>query len=269
MKLLVTDDIRFFGFENVTAYLNYENQIKLLLITLMGAQKFKKGRDPVSLNFLNLTEYIDRRYEALNDQLNGLSVEKIWGNRYRINHFFEAKTGITLQRDESKRVLTIDFVDRINISQKISHMNAITDVDQLKHYFHYSLQSLRKSPFYTEDYELELEKVFDRRLREMTDMILNKAKKQLDLLQDFKEIHNLVTGLSDRALEIGFTDEQRHRLNDLYELRIDGLRRENLENMDRVLDKIHEPEELTDYWDSIKGALLDNRPFLGKEFESL
>jgi len=128
---------------------------------------------------------------------------------------------------------------------------------------------LRKSPFYTEDYELELEKAFERRLEEIADIILNQAKKQMDLLQDFRELHNLVNDLSDRALDIGFTDEQRHRLSDLYELRKDGLKREKLGEMNGIIEKMNDAQELVDYWESMKWYLLDNRPYLGKEFESL
>ncbi|MBW1862389.1 MAG: hypothetical protein JRJ02_08455, partial [Deltaproteobacteria bacterium] len=92
----------------------------------------------------------------MNDLLNNISVEKIWENKYQLNHFFKAKTGLLIKKNEYQRVLSIDFMDRTNVSQKISYMKTITDVEQLKNYFHYSLRSLRKSPFYTDDYELKL-----------------------------------------------------------------------------------------------------------------
>ena len=221
------------------------------------------------LNFLDLAEKIERRYEAVNDSLNNNSIEKIWDDPYPINHFFKAKTGLILTKDQSQRVLSIDFIDRMNIPQKIAHMEALTDVEQLRNYFHYSLRTLRKSPFYTEDYEFELEKAFDNRLRELTDLMLDQTKKQIELTKDFKKIHSLVVDLMDRSLEIGFNDEQKHRLNDIYELRKDNLKREKLEEINQFLDSINEAHDLKDYWDSIKWYLLDNRPYVGKEFESL
>ena len=269
LQHLVTDEIRIFGFENVTTYMNYENLIKILLTALLGAQRFKQEDTPVCLNFLDMAEKIERRYEAVNDFLNNLSIEKIWGDPYPINHFFKAKTGLILTKEFSQRVLSVDFVDRVNIPQKKAHMEAITDVDQLRNYYHYSLQSLRKSPFYTEDYEMELERAFDNRLREITDLMLDQTKRQMDLTKDFKKIHDLVVDLIDRSLEIGFDDEQRHRLNDIYELRKDNLKREKLEEITRFLETTTEINDLKDYWDSIKWYLLDNRPYIGKEFESL
>ena len=87
--------------------------------------------------------------------------------------------------------------------------------------------------------------------------------------KDFGEIHSLFHDLMERSLEIGFTDEQRHRLNDFYELRRDNLRREKLQEINRSLGTIRDVNELRVYWDSIKWYLLNNRPFVGKEFETL
>jgi hypothetical protein len=230
LQNLVSDYIRIFGFENVSVYLNYENLIKLLLIALLGSQKFRRPQGPVSINFLGMAEEIEKRYEAVNDTLSNVAVEKLWGKRSLLNNFFKAKTGLVLKRDETWTMLSIDFVDKTNISQKISHMGTVIDVEQLKNYYHYSLQSLRKSPFYTDDYERQLEGAFEKRLIEITDLMIDQAKKQMELLKDLRELHNLFNDLMDRALEIGFTD---------------------------------------DHWDSIKWYLMNNRTYLGKEFENL
>ena len=73
----------------------------------------------------------------------------------------------------------------------------------------------------------------------------------------------------DRSLDIGFSEDQKHRLNDLYELRKDNLKREKLEEINGIIERIHDIDELRDYWDGIKWFLLNNRQFLGKEFEHL
>jgi hypothetical protein len=148
-------------------------------------------------------------------------------------------------------------------------MDKITDVKRLKNYYHYSLKSLRKSPFFTDDYELQLEESFNRRLMEITDLLLGQVKRQMELLADFKEIHNLYDDLLNRSLEIGFSKDQKHRLNDLYELRKDNLRRKKLEEINGLLEKIHDMNELKAYWDKTKYYLLNNRHLVGKEFENL
>jgi hypothetical protein len=269
LEHLVTDEVRIFGFENVGIYLNYENWIKLLLIGLLGSQKFKRDKRPVCLNFLDMAEEIEKRYEAVNDTLSNISVEKLWDNTNQLNLFFKAKTGLVMKKDIPERVLSIAFVDKINMPQKISYMGTITDVEQLKNYFHHSLRSLRKSPFHTEDYELQLEEAYDERLVEITDLMLDQVKQQMAVLNDLREIQNLFSDLMERALEIGFTDDQRNRLSDLYEVRKDQIRREKLDEINGLIKTISDTHELKDYWDSVKWYLMNNRPFLGKEFENL
>jgi predicted nuclease with TOPRIM domain len=186
-----------------------------------------------------------------------------------MDRFLKAGAGLVLTRDKPRRVLFVDFVDRVDIRKKVSHMASITNLEQLKNYFHYSLQSLRKIPFYTDDYELELEGAFDKRLEEITELLLAQAQKQMELQDDFSEIHSVYQDLAERALDIGFTDEQRNKLRDVYELRKDDLKRLKLEEINAFLATMQDAQELQDYWDSIKWYLQNNRPFLGKEFETM
>ena len=61
-------------------------------------------------------------------------------------------------------------------------------------------------------------------------------QRQMKLLTDFSEIHHLYSDLMDRSLEIGFTESQKHRLNDLYELRKDKLRRVKLDEINNLIE---------------------------------
>jgi hypothetical protein len=269
LEHLLTDEIRIFGFENVGIYLNDRNMIKLLLISLMGTEKFNSNKGPVCLDFLDLAGKIEKRYEAFNDILTQVSVEKLWNNKSQLNRYFKAKTGLVMRRNESQKILTIDFKDRFNISQKIAYMDAITDVEHLKNYYHYSLRTLRKYPFQTEDYEMRMEEAYDRRLKEITGLLLEQAKQQLTFLKDLKEIHNLYSDLTDQALEIGFTENQMYGLSDLYEVRKDQFRREKLNEITGLIETISDHQDLKSYWEGTKEYLMQNRPFLGKDFENL
>ena len=269
LNQLADDKVRIFGYEKVSGYLSYKNQVKLLLIPLLAGKKFKANGPYICLNFLGMIGTIEKRYEAVNDCLNALPIEDIWGNKHQLNHFFKATTGLILKKEQFPNVLSIDFKDPVNISKKISYMGTIKNVEQLKNYFHYSLRSLRKHPFYTDDYDLELEETYEKRLTEITHMILTQTKKQMDLVKDFEELHNLVRDLLERSWSIGFSEEQEHRLNDLYEFRKDSLKREKLSEIDNTLRKISDTHELRDYWDSIKWYLQSNRQFFGTEFETL
>ena len=90
--------------------------------------------------------------------LGWISLEDIWYNRKKLDNLFKAKTGIILENMYAKKVLSIHFKDEINMPRRISRMENIEDVDQLKSYFHYSLQFLRKNSYYTDDYETLLKR---------------------------------------------------------------------------------------------------------------
>jgi hypothetical protein len=264
---LIGDRVRIFGYEKVSGFLSYQNQTKLLLIGLLGAHEVNSGSPPISLSFLGMIQEIDKRYEAVNDALNRLSMKQIWEENYPAAHLLNAKNGIVLRKDRFPNLLCVDFQDRLSISRKISYLSSINDLEQLKNYFHYSLRSLRTYPFYTDDYERRLEEAFEKRMTEITDMILTRTENQMGLVKDFEDLHNLVNDLLDRSWDIGFSPEQKHRLNDLYEMRKDALKREKLKEIEGVLVNIHDTDELKDYWRSIKWYLQKNRRYFGKEFE--
>jgi hypothetical protein len=265
---LIADKVRIYGFENVSINLSHGNMIKLLLIVLLGSQRFARKATPISIDFLDLAEKIDKRQDVVNDFFNNIPVEQIWGNRQLLNRFLKAKFGITLEKNDAHRVLAIDFVDRIQIRRKISHMDKINDIDQVKAYYHYIMQSLKSNPFHTEDYEALLEESFKKRLREITDLMIDNAKIQMDGLKNLREIDHLYADLINKSLAIEFSEDQKHRLNDLYELKKDDVREEKLKEINGMLDRLHDLKELRDLWDKIKIYLMNNRQFLGKEFES-
>jgi len=269
LNQLVEDQVRIFGYEKVSGYLSYENQIKLLLIGLLGTRTFEPDGSPICLNFLDLCEKIEKRYEAINDYLNTLSSDELMVDEPQPDRSFSSETGLVLKKEKFPNVCSIDFQDSVNITQKLSYIAAINDMEQLKNYLHTSLLSIRKYPFFTDDYEQQLEEAYEKRVTEITDGIIRQTKKQMDIIHDFKEVHNLVADLLERSLEIGFTEDQKHRLNDLYELRKDSLRREKLAEIDGILETIYDAHELKDYWDSIKWYLQNNRKFSGKEFRSI
>ena len=269
LEHLSGDKVRIFGYEKVSGYLSYENQIKLLLVTLLGTKKLKGSSRPFLINFLPLSRKIDRRYEALNYFLNSLSVEKIWNNSHLVPQLFKAKKGLLLEKDSLWNVINVDFKDRIDIEQKINYMNSITNLDQLKNYYYYSLRSLRKYPFNTEDYEKRLEKAYEKRMKIITDTLVKKFQEQMQMATEFSDLHEILQNLLSRSYDTGFSSSQRQHIQDLYELRKEELVRDKLREIKQMLDSITDRNELEDYWNSIKWYLLENRAIVGKEFESL
>lgn len=266
---LAEDRVRITAFDSVRSRLNYENQIKILLIGLLGISRLRTGEGPGYLTYLGLGAQIERRYEAVNHHLNSVSIEQIWRNRAFLKHLFGAKTGLILRRTPQANVLAVDFRDRIDMDRKTAHMAKIDRLEPLKAYFHHSLRSLRRHPFHTEDYERQLEEAFERRLAEITERMLEEIRGRMSRARSLSALHRLYTDLVERAWEIGFSAEQIHHLADLYEIKMEALRRQKAAEIDRRLEAVQGEAEILKLWDRTRTYLLRNRKLLGKEFEAL
>lgn len=270
LEKLEGDQVRISGYEKTSGYLRYENQVKLLLLGLMGTASVKtRQEDPVSLNFLPIREKIENRYEAVNEFLTDLPLEKLWKGTDLLESLFKAETGILLKKESYSNLLSVDFRDKNDITPKIVYMSSIKDLEQLKNYFQNTLGMLTKQPYYTEDYALQLKEAFNRRIKEITKLALDRVAKQMDLVKDFEDLHTLVKDLLERGWEQVFSREQKHLLEYLYEMRKDKLKAEKLQEIETTLASIHDRQELMDYWDGMKWYLQRNRRFFGKEFENL
>ena len=269
LNSLVEDQVRIWGFREVSMFTTYENQLKLLFIALMGTWKIFKNDFPANINFYPIAKVVDRRFEIINEVLRGISVQEIWDKPELLNGFLKGRNGILLRLDMKNRVLNILFKDRMDIEKRIKHIYEIDNLEQLKNYYHYSLRTLRKSPYLTDDYELALEKAYEQRLREILEHVILKARDQMHMMKEPGDVKRLRDDLLGRALEMGLTSEQKDMINDIYELRQEEIKREKLTEILTGIKSISNRDELKDYWDSIKWYLYENRPFLGKEFEIL
>lgn len=268
LQHLVTDEIRIFGFENVSAYLNYENTIKLLLMALIGMRTLSGCPGPVGLHFSGLFDVIEKRYEAVNAFMQDIPAETLWYDHSKVDQCFTAKTGIVLKKDETHRVLSIYFIDQIDLPQKLAKIRQITEVDPLKNYYETSLDTVRKLPYHTDDYEEDLQKAFNDRLLQITDQMLDQTLQEIEQVTEFEELQRRFLELKSCLGETGPSDEQKHRLNDIFELRKDSLKQEKLESIERFFSALNDPSELKEYWNGLKWYLQHNRPYTGKEFEN-
>ncbi len=267
LEELIGDRVRIYGYEKVSGYLSYKNQIKLLLIGLIGTQKIRSDENPIFLNFTHMGQTVERRYEAINDSLDSIPALELWKDDSQLNHLFGAEIGVLLKKEAYPNVLSVIFKNPMNIARKIDHMSSINDLKQLRIYFQYSLNELKNYRFFTEDYEILLEKAYEGRRTEITDRILDRTQRQMDQIKDFENLYNLLNDLVESSKEMTFSPEQKHRLNDLYEMRKNTLKREKLSEIEGTLESISDIQALGGYWEHIKHYLQGNRRFFGSEYE--
>jgi hypothetical protein len=269
LNWLVDDKVRLFGYENVTNYMGYENQIKLLLLCLISAETFDLSRSPVSINFLDMCQIIDKRYEAINNYLNGLSIEKIWGYREDPYSLFSEKEGIFFVKEEFPNVLTVRFKEELNIQEKIALIKEIKEMEKLRNYYEKLLNELNSYPFYSDDYKIMLKEAFEKRAKELFEEIVTKAKEKMDQAKDFHQLYLALKDIIKRSESEQIPEEIKNRIIDVYELRRDTLKREKISEIDQRLAELKSLSELNSYWNNVKLYLKWNRQYIGREFELL
>ncbi len=269
LNWLVDDKVRIFGYENVTNYMGYENQIKLLLLCLISAETFDLTHSPVFINFMEICQIIDKRYEAINHYLNSLSVEKIWGYREDPYSLFSEKYGLFFLREEFPNVLTVRFKEKLDIQEKIVSMREIKKMERLRNYYEELLNSFKSYPFYLDDYMIMIKNAFEERAKELFEEIVIKAKEKMDQAKDFHQLYIIFEDIIKKSELDKVPEEIKNRIIDVYELRRDALKREKIEEIDQKLTYIKNISELNSYWDNIKLYLRKNRQYIGRDFELL
>ncbi len=266
---LVDDKVRIFGYEDVTNYMSYENQIKLLLLSLIAAETCDINKQAISINFLELCQLIDKRYEAINEYLNGLSIEEIWSYREEPSEMFSEKIGLFFKREEFPNVLTLKFKDRLDIQKKISLLKEIKEMDKLRDYYLQLISEIDAYPFYSDDYKDIIKDAFEKRSKELFEEIVIKAKEEMDKATDFHQLHLIFSNILKKAKSTQIPSEIKSRIADVYELKRDALKRAKIEEIDSVLSRIKNIVEFNKYWEKVKMYLRLNRRYIGREFELL
>ena len=118
LEELIGDKVRIYGYEKVSGYLSYKNQMKLLLMGLAGTRKIRTNNDPISLNFILMSETVEQRYEAINDCLDGIHSLELWEDDSQLSHLFASETGILLKKEHFPNVLSVTFQNRVFIARK-------------------------------------------------------------------------------------------------------------------------------------------------------
>ncbi|MBW2104416.1 MAG: hypothetical protein JRH05_17640 [Deltaproteobacteria bacterium] len=62
---LLRDRVRVFGYEKVSDFLSYQNQLKLILAGLVGTTAMEETDGPICINYTGMAEVIEKRYEAV------------------------------------------------------------------------------------------------------------------------------------------------------------------------------------------------------------
>ena len=264
------DLVRTYGLEYVAYHLEPAEWLKLLVLALKGLDRFCEGNGkPQAVDFLPLSQIIDRRYQVLATELVSISVDRVFGDSRLLSRLARASVGLTLRYSRKDRVVTPLYQDRLQVQRTLDRVRGQEDISALKHLYHRELKRLKNHEHPTQDYQKLLSEVFHERLQELIELTLKKAQRKMLQHKNYAGLEKMFNELMALAEENAFSDEQIQMAKDMYEFNRDRLRNLRLEVIYQHIDGCTSDEKLRDLWEEIRAELISNRRHLGQEFEDL
>ena len=264
------DLVRIYGLEYVAQHLEPEIWLKLLILGFRALDRFcPKDDNPSVLDFHDLSLIIDRRYQAITEELAKLPTNRLFKDGRLLSSLNRARLGIILQVNPDRAVLKVLFQDRLELERTLKKITEKDDILPLKHLYHRELKKLKNHPYHTEDYQKILSDTFHARLQELIDQAMHKAQKRMRKQRSFAGIERVFDELMVLAEENSFSEEQIQLAKDMSEFNRDRLRSSRLEAVHREILSCTNTGELLTLWKKVRAEVVNNRRHLGKEFEDL
>jgi hypothetical protein len=264
------DSIRIYGLEYVAQHLTPENWLKLLILGFRGLNQFCPGNDkPRVIDLHDLTVIIDRRYQAIAEELATLPTDRLFEDSRLLSRLTKASVGIILLYNSHEGVAKPFYQDRLQLQLVLEKMQDQQEISPLKNLYHRELKKLKNYTYHTEDYQKLLSDSFHERLQKLIEQAIKNLQKKMRQQRSFSAIERVFAELMALAEENAFSEEQIQLVTDMYEFNRDRLRNRRLEAIYREIHDCSTTAELFELWQNIRVELMNNQSHLGKEFEDL
>jgi hypothetical protein len=264
------DVLRIYGLEYVARHLEPKSSLKLLILALRGLDRFcSENGKPGVVDFHELSQIIDRRYQAVSEELATFSMDRLFTDGRLLARLSRAQVGIMLNCNDKERVVKPLFQDRLQVHRVIERIRGQENILRLKNLYHRELKRLRNHIYHTEDYQKLLSETFHDKLQQLIDHKLKEAEKRMRQQRNFSAIERIFYELMELAEENDLSEEQVQLAKDMYEFNRDRIRNRSLEIIYREIDACTETDDLMELWNKTRSELLNNRRHFGKEFEDL
>jgi hypothetical protein len=264
------DSIRIYGLEYVAQHLTPENWLKLLVLGFRGLDRFCPDNDkPRVIDFHDLSHIIDRRYQAIAEDLATLPLDRLFEDPSLLSSLTKASVGIILFYNPDEALVKPLYQDRLQIHMVLKQIQEQQEIVRLKNFYHRELKKLKNYTYHTEDYQKLLSDSFHERLLELIEQALKDLQKRMRQQRSFSGIERVFAELMALAEENAFSEEQIQLVTDMHEFNRDRLRSRRLEAIYRAIHDCSTTAELLELWQKIRVELVNNQSDLGKEFEDL
>ncbi|MBW1712178.1 MAG: hypothetical protein JRJ59_03425, partial [Deltaproteobacteria bacterium] len=268
-RLADTDrPVSLLGYSQVSDRLNPINRLKLALAGLKAADYLigDKAKE-VTVNFHELAEIIDDRYEFINEALAGLEMNALLNDPGAIKALLKPSQGIKVRPGPTGQSVTLLFLDPFQPEDFRAEAASLNDTEKLAQAFYNRLRKLRLSPHNTHVYELALEAIFEERLKKIVADLTEATLGRLQTAADLEELAKIRQELIDEPAAFHFNQSQRQLIDNAFEVHQERLRRQLADEMSQKLKKVKTLSELEEMWRQSKFDLLTRRRLIGRELE--
>lgn len=262
--------VRLIGFAEAADRLTYPNQIRLLLLGLTAAAKLDLGLGgALTVSFLPLARVMETKFELVNEAFSQMDPAAILNRPRGVKGLVGARQGITLQTDPLARLVSIDIADLARIDRRIEAVRRASQPAKLKRIYHQELKKLKLTTYQTLDYQQRLEAAFNDNLARLGEAMMERARKNMAQEDDLDRLEALFQNAWEEGLELPLSQDRQQSLRDLFEMHVERLRAQLLEETTRRLARIASFGQLDELWGQMRHRLAAQRRHFGKDFDLL
>lgn len=263
--------LRIYGFNFLPAFLDLEECLKLLLVSLQVHQRrFPRSEKSGLILFGPLTQLVGRIQKSLKRDLANVpfSSGAAGGDGYLPQG--DSIGGLRFRLSRTEPALRVEYQPAVDMDYMVRTLENSWNQQALESRYQLLVQELKdKLPEESAPFEEILRQVFEKQQKSINDRILKDFQARLAEIEHFRELATLRKDIENQQALLGFTEEQKFLLKEMLEFHRSRVRDIYLESIVGKINRINSREALIGFWHSLKHELLSNRESLGKEYESI
>ena len=257
-------------FGQAARLLTYRNQVKLLFLGLWASENLgRSGKACGTISFKPLARVIDRKFELINQALTGLEPEALYREPGLALKMQRAREGLVVVPYPDGSGLELDFLDLVRFDNRLAAVRLSADAHELKETYHEELRALKLTAYSTLEYQERLDRAFRKRLEELGLEVFQRVRREMGQCQSLPQLAEIFDRAWEEGLELPFSEDHQQGLRDLFDMNAERLRADFIEEVSRELKEVADFKGLDELWEKVRAKILEQRDYLGKDFELL
>jgi hypothetical protein len=260
--------LRLASFASAAERLTYPNQIRLLTLGLAAAGLARsQGPGPVTVSFAPLARVMDRKFEMVNELINGLDYEALVRRPEGLKRLVGAREGLTLTLEPHQGLVSLAAADPLRLDRKIEAVRRASNPGKLKRLYHEELKKITLTAHRSLDHQQRLEEAFQESLERLGGQLLERVSRRMEAERDLGRLEELFREAWEEGQELPLSPDRQGSLRDLFEMNAERLRTQLLDRINARLARVKSFGELDKLWAITREQLKAQERYLGRSFQ--